>query len=360
MNKLKLAIIGLGRISPNHIVAAKENKDDIELIAVCDVVPENMEKALQKAGYYLPVKKYTDYKTMIITEEPDLVVIATDSGKHAEIGLYCIQNGCHCIIEKPIAMSISDAKQLISLAKDMNVTLAACHQNRFNKSIQKVRSAIDEGRFGKISHISANVRWNRNEDYYRQAPWRGKWESDGGCLMNQCIHNADLVAWMLGDIEEVFAYTARQTHDYIEGEDLGLALIKAKSGAYAVFEGTVNVYPRNLEETLYVFGEKGTVKIAGTSVNLIDEWNFKDDIDNPELIKEECREIPPNVYGFGHSRLYKNVIQSIKNGTKLLVDGEQGMKALEMILAIYKSKKTGLPVKLPLVDFASKDMEGIF
>jgi predicted dehydrogenase len=360
MNKLKLAIIGTGRISPNHIVAAQENSDSIDLVAICDLLPENMDKALKKVNYQDTVKKYIDYKEMILTEKLDIVAIATDSGKHAEIGLFCLQHGCHCIIEKPIAMSISDADHLIALAAEKHLTLAACHQNRFNKSIQKVRKALDDGRFGRVSHIAANVRWNRNKDYYLQAPWRGKWESDGGCLMNQCIHNADLVVWMLGDIEEVFAYTAQQTHNYIEGEDLGLALIKGKNNAYAIFEGTVNVYPKNLEETLYVFGEKGTVKVAGTSVNLIDKWEFADHLDESDTIIEECKETPPNVYGFGHARLYADVIQAINNGTKPLVDGEQGKKALELILAIYKSKKTGLPVRLPLKDFESKDMEGTF
>lgn len=360
MDKLKMAIIGMGRISPNHLIAIKENSEQVQLVAVCDLIEVNIESSLKKANYSDPVKKYLDYKEMIIKEQPDLVAIATDSGKHAAIGIFCLQHECHCIIEKPIAMSINEADELIRLAKEKNLILAACHQNRFNKSVQAMREAYENNRFGKLSHMAAHVRWSRNENYYQQAPWRGKWESDGGCLMNQCIHNADLVAWMLGEIDEVFAYTARQSHEYIEGEDLGLALIKGKNGTFVLFEGTVNVYPENLEETFYMFGEKGTVKLAGTSINRIEEWKFEDNLDDPQAVKEQCNENPPNIYGYGHSRLYKNVIDAVLHGEQPLVNGEQGKKALELILAIYQSKKTGLPVKLPLKDFSSKDMEGTF
>lgn len=357
---MKYALIGTGRISVNHIASAMKHSDKLDFVAVCDIVPENMENALAKAGYQKPIKKYTDYQQMIKECQPDLVAIATDSGSHAEIGLFCLQNGCNVIIEKPIAMSIHDAQQLIDTAKAHNKVLCACHQNRFNKSIQKIRAALEAGRFGKISHIAAHVRWNRNENYYSQAPWRGKWASDGGCLMNQCIHNADLMYWMLGDIDEVFAYTNNAQHPYIEGEDLGLALIKAKNGAYGLFEGTVNVFPKNLEETLYIFGEKGTVKAAGTSVNLIEEWNFSDMTEADQTVKEECHEAPPNVYGFGHQYVYADVIDAIETDRKPLIDGEQGKRALELILAIYKSKKTGLPVKLPLDDFSTLEMVGTF
>ena len=294
--------------------------------------------------------------------KPDFVAIATDSGKHAQIGKYCLEHGCNVLIEKPIAMSISDAQDLIDTAEKYNVILGGCHQNRFNLSVQELHKALTGHRFGKLSHLAAHVRWNRNENYYKQALWRGKWADDGGCLMNQCIHSADLICWILGDIDEVFAYTNNVMHPYIEGEDLGLALIKAKNGMYAVFEGTVNVYPRNLEETLYVFGETGTVKLAGKSMNLIDEWAFADKKDDKEEIKKNFSEQPTNVYGFGHMRLYADFIKSIEsNGAyQPLVDGKAAKKALELILAIYKSKKTGLPVKLPLTDFASIDMKGTF
>lgn len=360
MDKIRLVIIGMGRISPNHVMAAKNNAETFELAAVCDLSDENIDKALAKADYTAPVARYSDYKVMLAEVRPDMAAIATESGLHAEIGLYCLEQGCHVLIEKPMAMSVRDAQRLIDKAEEKGVCLGACHQNRFNKSVQQIRAALDEGRFGNLSHIAAHVRWNRNRDYYAQAPWRGKWASDGGCLMNQCIHNADLMYWMLGDIDEVFAYTAQQQHDYLEAEDLGLALVKGKNGAYGLFEGTVNVYPKNLEETLYLFGESGTVKAAGTSVNLIEEWRFADGKDDPEAVKRDCNEQPPNIYGFGHTRLYADFAEAVRTGRKPLVDGEAGKRALELILAMYQSQKTGLPVKLPLEDFASTDMAGTF
>ncbi len=354
---MKYALIGTGRIAINHITAAAQN--GLELVALCDIVPENMTALLSKAKYQGNPSLFSDYKALIDEIHPEFVAIATDSGIHAEIGLYALSHGCHVLIEKPIAMSMADAQSLVDVADKHGKVLAACHQNRFNPSVQRIRKAIDDGRFGKLSHIAAHVRWNRGAQYYEQASWRGKWASDGGCLMNQCIHNADLMRWFMGDIEEVFAYTANTQHDYIEGEDIGLALVKGANGAYGLFEGTVNVFPKNLEETLYVFGDKGTVKAGGTSVNLIDEWLFADELDTADAVKTECNELPPNVYGFGHTRLYADVLDAIKTGRKPLVDGVEGMKALELILAMYKSKKTGQPVRLPLGDFASVDMVGV-
>jgi predicted dehydrogenase len=354
------ALIGCGRIAANHMAAAIKNRFGVA--AVCDVVPGRMDALLERHGPKdgPAVARYEDYGRMLEEVKPNVAAIATESGSHARIALDCIEAGCNVIIEKPMALSVSDADAVIDLAARKKAVVSVCHQNRFNKSVQKMREALEGGRFGKLSHIAAHVRWNRGEEYYRQAPWRGKWASDGGCLMNQCIHNADLMHWMLGDVEEVFAYARNASHPYIEGEDLGLALVRAKSGALGLFEGTVNVFPKNLEETLYLFGEKGTVKAAGTSVNLIEEWSFADSADDPEAVKEECRELPPNVYGFGHARLYEDVISAIETRRKPLVDGREGKRALELILAMYKSKKTGLPVSLPLDGFASADMEGTF
>jgi predicted dehydrogenase len=354
---MKYALIGAGRISVNHIVAVKAMGDKLDFSGICDIVPEHMDAALKKAEFEQDIPRYTDYRIMLEEQQPDLVAISTESGSHAEIALYCLSHGSHVIIEKPMAMSIQDADALIDTAQKENKTISVCHQNRFNKSIQSIHEALAAGRFGKISHIAAHVRWNRDRNYYDQAPWRGKWSCDGGCLMNQCIHNADIVCWMLGDIEEVFAYTANQQHEYIEGEDLGLALIRAKNGSYGVFEGTVNVFPKNLEETLYVFGEKGTAKAAGTSLNSISEWKFADSLSDEEtLMVQQCSENPPNVYGFGHTRYYNDVVSAIKNGRKPLIDGYEGKKALELILAIYKSKKTGLPVQFPVTQFSTTDM----
>lgn len=343
---MRYAIIGCGRISPNHFQAAKSN--NLEIVAICDILSERMEEQADKFGL-TDVKKYVDYKEMIEKENIDLIAIATESGSHAEIALHCIEKSINLIIEKPIALSLEDADKIIKKSEEKNVKVCACHQNRFNKSIKKIRSAVESGRFGKLFHATAHIRWNRGKQYYDQAPWRGTWLNDGGTLMNQCIHNIDLLRWMMGEkISEVFAYTDRLNHDYIEAEDLGIAVVKFANGSYGVIEGTSNCYPKNLEETLYIFGEKGTVKAGGSSVNIIEEWMFADNIDNAHEVKAEFGENPPNVYGFGHTPLYKDVIDSIQNNRKPYVDAYAGRNALELILAIYKSANESRPIKFPI------------
>lgn len=355
---MKYALIGCGRISPNHIEAAKNN--GLEFVAMCDILPEAMEDKVSKFELN-SVRRYVDYKELLNNEKPELVAICTESGKHGAIALDCINAGCNVIIEKPIALSLEDANAIIESGKHKGVIVCANHQNRFNKSVQYIRKALEEGRFGRLSHGAAHVRWNRGEQYYTQAPWRGTWAQDGGCLMNQCIHNIDLLRWMMGDeVDEVMAYTDQLEHPYLEAEDLGLAIVKFKNGSYGLIEGTTNVYPRNLEETLYIFGEKGTAKAAGTSDNIIEEWNFADALDDPETVKETFSENPPNIYGFGHTPLYADVIEAIETGRQPYVDGEAGKRALELVLAIYKSAAEHRPVKLPLESCSTLDFVGRF
>lgn len=353
---MKYALIGAGRIAVNHIKAVVNN--NLELVAICDICPEHIDVLFEKTGYRTPVERYTDYKEMI-NEHPDLdlVSIATDSGVHAEIALYCIDKGLNVIIEKPIAMSLSDADEIIQRAEKKCVKVSACHQNRFNLAVQEMRKAVENQRFGKLSHGSIHVRWNRNKAYYEQAPWRGKWASDGGALMNQCIHGIDLLRWMMGDeVDEVYGVTRQQYHEYLECEDVGLGILKFKNGAIGSVEGTVNVYPKNLEETLYLFGETGTVKLGGTSCNNIDVWDFDDDKEN----KAGLQEATSNVYGNGHTALFADMIEAIRDNRKPYVDAVAGRNALEVVLAIYKSQLTGEPVKLPLKDFASVELIGMF
>ena len=357
---MKYALIGCGRISTNHMKAAVNNK--LEIVGVCDIVPEKMDAILKKHDLENEesIHRYTNYKELLRQEEPTLVSIATESGNHAEIALYCIEKGVHVIIEKPMAMSIEDANKIINLAKEKNVKVSACHQNRFNVAVQELRKAIEAGRFGAISHGSIHVRWNRNRGYYDQASWRGTWAQDGGALMNQCIHGIDLLRWMMGDeVEEVYGATRQQFHDYLEAEDIGMAVVKFKNGAIGTIEGTTNVYPKNLEETLYIFGENGTVKLGGTSTNNIDVWDFADET-TEDTKNKGLEEETSNVYGNGHTSLFADVMDAIEKDRKPYVDAVAGRNALEMVLSIYKSQKTGLPVKLPLTDFASTDMEGEF
>ena len=356
---MRYAIIGCGRISPNHIVAAKNN--GLEIVALCDVVPSHMQDKFLKFDLPSGLSTYTDHRLMLAEKKPELVAIATESGKHAAIALDAIEAGCHLIIEKPITLSLADANAIIAKAGERNVKVCACHQNRFNKSIQKIREAVEKNRFGKLLHGTTHVRWARDYEYYSRAKWRGTWEQDGGALMNQCIHSIDLLRWMMGDeIEEVFGMTDRLKHDYIEAEDLGVALIKFRNGSYGIIEGTTNIYPKNLEETLYIFGDKGTVKAGGESVNIIEEWIFSDMIDDPEDVKKRHQEKPPNVYGYGHTPLYADMIAAIEEDRTPYVDAAAGRRALELVLAIYKSAKEGRPVRLPLDDFSTGDMRGEF
>ncbi len=358
---MKYALIGCGRIATNHVKAVLNN--GLEFAAACDIDPDAIENLLAKHNLQSDssIARYTDYKRMV-EEHPELelVAIATSSGAHAEIALYCIDHGINVIIEKPMAMSIADAEEIIKRSEAMDVKVCACHQNRFNVAVQKTRKAIESGRFGKLSHGSIHVRWNRNKDYYTQAPWRGTWAEDGGCLMNQCIHGIDLLRWMLGDeVTTVYGVTRRQQHDYLEAEDVGMAVVAFKNGAVATIEGTTNVFPRNLEETLYLFGEKGTVKIGGKSTNNLDVWEFADATEADEANKG-LEEQTSNVYGNGHTSLYADMIEAVRMDRKPYIDAVAGRNALELVLAIYKSMKTGLPVQFPLTDFASIDMKGMF
>ncbi|MDD2393038.1 MAG: Gfo/Idh/MocA family oxidoreductase [Eubacteriales bacterium] len=356
---MKYAVIGCGRISPNHIAAAKEN--NLDIVALCDIDDKNMEDKILKFELPDTTKRYTDYKEMLEKEDLDLIAICTESGKHGRIALDCIEAGCNLIIEKPITLSLEEADKIIQRAKEKNVKVSACHQNRFNKSVQKIREAKEKNRFGKLFHGTAHIRWNRGHEYYERAHWRGTWEQDGGALMNQCIHNIDLLRWMMGDeITEVVGMTDNMNHDFIEAEDLGIAIIKFANGSYGIIEGTTNIYPSNLEETLYIFGEKGTVKAGGQSVNLIEEWRFADLLDDADEVKAKYHENPPNVYGFGHKPLYADVIDSIINDRQPYVTAVDGRNALELVLAIYKSAAEGRSVKLPLEKCSTLDFKGRF
>lgn len=345
--RMKYAIIGCGRISTNHIAAAKANA--LEIVGLCDIVRSNAEDKVIKFELDSNIPIYTDYIKMIEEVNPELVAISTESGKHAKIAIECIKRGIHLIIEKPIALSLEDADKIIEMSKKYGTKVCACHQNRFNKSIQKIREAVEKKRFGKMFYGTAHIRWNRDYEYYSRAKWRGTWEEDGGALMNQCIHDIDLLRWMMGDeIIEVVGMTDRLNHEYINAEDFGIALIRFKNGGYGIVEGTTDIYPKNLEETLFLFGEKGTVKAGGQSVNIIEEWRFSDLLDNPEEVKKEFHENPPSVYGYGHTPLYKDVIEAIEEGREPYVSAEAGRRALELVLAIYKSALSNEIVHFPL------------
>lgn len=358
-----LALIGCGRISHKHIEGFVNNADRIALVATCDPIVERAEKRADEYRQTMSAavdrpKVYADYKVMLAELKPDIVTIATESGYHARIAKECLKAGSHVICEKPLALSIKDADGMIAAAKMADRKLALCFQNRFNAPVQRARRALEAGRFGKILHGMIQVRWNRNESYYAQAPWRGTWALDGGTLMNQCTHGIDLLQWMMGeDAVRVQAVTRRYLRP-IEAEDFGAAIVEFSSGAVGIIEGTADIYPTNLNETLSLFGTKGTVVIGGIATNKIETWRFADaaDIgDSEDKVLNPNEKDPPSVYGYGHSQLFADVLDSIETGKELVVSGEKGKKALEIILAIYKSQKTGFPVDIPC-DFSTEEM----
>ena len=357
---MRFALSGCGRIATNHITAAQKN--GLAIVAVCDVCPENIQALLAKHSLEkdASIKRYTSHQELLAAEKLDLCAIATESGSHARIALDCIDAGVPVIIEKPMAMSLADADEIICRSEKQGVAVAACHQNRFNLAVQEMRRALEAGRFGKLSHGTIHVRWNRGPQYYQQAPWRGTWAQDGGALMNQCIHGIDLLRWMMGDeIATVYGATRQQLHNYLEAEDVGCAVVQFKNGAIGTIEGTTNVFPQNLEETLYLFGQSGTVKLGGRSCNAVDVWQFADGTGEDDAKKGLTEEVL-NVYGNGHTSLYADMIEAVSTGRKPYVDATAGRHALELVLAIYKSQKTGQPVALPLEDFSTLEMMGTF
>lgn len=342
--KVRFAIIGCGRIAPKHaesIVALPE----AELVAVCDIIPEKAQAFADKYG----AKPYTSYEEMLAKEDIEVVTIATSSDLHAPIGIAAAKSGKHVMVEKPMAMTLKSADELIKTCKDNGVKLEVIHQNRFNKSVKLMRKALEEGRFGKMTHGQATVRWNRDDNYYAQASWRGTKLQDGGVLMNQSIHNIDLLQWTFGPVESVFGYTTTAMRK-IEMEDVGGAVIKFKSGAIGLIEAASTIYPKNIEETLNVFGSTGSVIIGGIAVNRIEAWEFPESEEEKKQIFASQESDPPTVYGFGHREVISDMIQAIREDRTPAIPGEEGRKALEIILAIYKCQETKEPVVFPLVE----------
>ncbi len=349
---MKCAIIGCGRVAPSHVKAAKQN--NIEIVALCDI---DYEKAVafSKVNNVENARIYADYKEMLKKEELDFVSIATISGAHGEIALYCAEQGVNFLVEKPMAMSIAEADAVIAAAEKSGVIAGVCHQNRFNIAVQELRTALERNRFGKLSHGSIHIRWFRDESYYKQDSWRGKWALDGGALMNQCIHGIDLLRWMFGDeIESVYGSSRNHFHPYIEAEDVGVAVVNFKNGAVATIEGTVNTLD-NLEETLCVFGENGMVRLGGMSASTVDVWQFKNE-ESADEDRKYIEEKAPNVYGNGHTSLYLDFKNAVLERRTPYVDLYAGKRAVELVLSIYKSQKTGEKVTFPITDFSSSDM----
>ena len=359
---LNFAIIGCGRIANKIVDGIISNSEKAKLVAVCDILEDKMQQIknryIEKSNVLDEVIEVSDYKKVLEKVKIDVAIISTESGYHEEIGLYFLENGVNIIIEKPIAMSIQGAQKLVDMAKEKKLKLAACHQNRFNYPIQLLKKAIKENRLGRIFSGMARILWTRDDNYYLQAPWRGTWALDGGTLMNQCIHNIDLINWMMDDeIDTVYAQTSNYIRN-IEAEDYGVILIRYKSGKIATIEGSAIVYPKNLEETLTITGEKGTVVIGGMAVNKINTWRVEGD-NEQEYLSIDCGD-PNSVYGYGHEALYKDFIEAIEENREPLVNGVAGLNAVKIILAAYKSQKTGKAIKFEeFYEFSTNDMKEV-
>jgi UDP-N-acetyl-2-amino-2-deoxyglucuronate dehydrogenase len=336
---VNFAIVGCGHIAKKHAEAIKHTTD-ANLEAVCDRIPAAMEFYADEYG----AKTYTDLADLMDNDAIDIVCICTPSGFHASIAVEAARAGKHIVVEKPIALTLKDADQIIEACEENNVKLAVVHPNRFRPVVREFRKILDENRLGKISHANATVRWNRNQEYYDQAAWRGTKEFDGGVLMNQAIHNLDLLLWFLGEADEVFSMEATRFRN-IEAEDVSTGLIRFKNGSLGVVETAATIYPKNFEESFSIFGETGTIKIGGSNAlyfEHLDVASLNDEDSNTliEMVKQ-------NPFGKpGHQWIIEDMIQAIKENRNPVVDGNEGRKALQLVLTFYESAEQGKQIRL--------------
>lgn len=309
--------------------------------AVCDL---DIEKARQIGELY-GIPYFDDMHEMMCSVEAHVVVVLTESGNHARHVVELSRYSKHVVVEKPMALTLRDADAMIRACDQAGIKLFVVKQNRFNVPVVKLREALDQGRFGKLVLGTVRVRWCRRQDYYDQAPWRGSWALDGGVLTNQASHHVDMLEWMLGEVESVFAIS-RTALANIEAEDTAVVTLRFANGALGVIEATTATRPKDLEGSISVLGEGGTVEIGGFAVNKMKTWSFVDPREGDDEIIEKYSVNPPNVYGFGHQAYYEHVVDCIANNKQHLVDGLEGRKSLELINAIYESVETGREVHL--------------
>jgi UDP-N-acetyl-2-amino-2-deoxyglucuronate dehydrogenase len=342
LRMLKFALVGCGRISVRHAQLLGEGViAGAALVGVCDAVAAKAEKTASKHN----VKAYTDMHKMMRETQPDVVVVLTESGLHAQHVIALAQHGKHIMVEKPMALTLSDADDMIRVCDKAGIKLFVVKQNRFNVPVVKLREALEANRFGKLVLGTVRVRWCRGQDYYDQDPWRGTWAFDGGVLANQASHHVDLLEWMMGEVETVSAFSTTALVK-IEAEDTAVVTLRFRNGALGVIEATTATRPKDLEGSISVLGEKGTVEIGGFAVNQMKVWNFVEPNAGDTDIMSKYSVNPPNVYGFGHQAYYEHVVRAISEGSANLVDGLEGRKSLELITAIYESIETGKQVSL--------------
>ncbi|MFC7373055.1 Gfo/Idh/MocA family protein [Fictibacillus iocasae] len=335
---IKFAIVGMGHIAKKHIEAINE-AEGAELVAVCDAAAERLEPY---AGTY---ETYTDLDEMLKTNKDIQVVnICVPSGLHARLTKIVAEHGRHIVVEKPMSLKLEDSEEMIQIAKENNVKLAVVHPNRFRPAIMKLREKMDEGVFGTLSHANATVRWNRGQEYYDQAPWRGTKEFDGGVLMNQAIHNLDLLLWFMGEVESVQAMATTRLRK-IEAEDVAAAVVRFKSGALGVIEAATTIYPKNLEESLSIFGEKASVKIGGSNALFIETWDIENGVEGEKDSFNES--IKGNPLGKpGHQWIIEDMVKAVQEDREPIVSGKDGLAPVKLILAILESAETGKEIKL--------------
>lgn len=347
MSKLRFAIVGCGRIAPKHVDALTSNAvPGAELVAVCDTRFERAQAIAEKHK----LRAYKDRFEMMeeMADKIDVLTILTPSGLHAQHAIDLAPYRKHLVVEKPMALTLQDADRMIEACDANGVRLFVVKQNRYNLPVKKLREALEAGRFGKLVMGTVRVRWCRKQEYYDQDKWRGTWAYDGGVFANQASHHVDLLQWMMGDVESVFAKTSTALVN-IETEDTGVVIVRFKNGALGVIEATTATRPKDLEGSISILGEKGTVEIAGFAVNEMKTWNFADAQSDDAEVLQKYRVNPPNVYGFGHNEYLNKVVESIREGRSALVDGLEGRKSLELISAIYESVETGKEVYLRFV-----------
>ena len=341
--RLRFALVGCGRISGHHVAALAKHAERAELVALCDKDPAALQKACAATG----VPGHASLDALLAASDADVVVLATPSGLHPQQAIRCAQAGRHVVSEKPMATKWDEGVAMVRACRDAGVKLFVVKQNRLNATLQLLKRAIDERRFGRIHMVTVNVFWTRPQSYYDAAPWRGRWDLDGGAFMNQASHYVDMVDWLVGPVDNVHAYTATQLRD-IEAEDSGVMSLRLRSGALASINVTMLTHGRNLEGSITVLGERGTVRVGGLAVNRIEHWEFDEPRPEDTTIHEAAT-TPGSVYGFGHPLYYANVIDTLRGDARAEVDGYEGLRSLEVIVAAYRSARDGVRVGLPLV-----------
>lgn len=342
---IKFGLIGLGRIARRHAeLLGNYAIDGACLSAVCDILPERAKEY----GERFKVPHYTCINEMLTSEKLNAVSILTPSGLHAEHAVQAAHFVNNVVVEKPMALTLDDADNMIKTCDAHGTRLFVIKQNRFNVPVLKLREAVESNRFGKLVMGTVRVRWSRDQSYYDQDEWRGTWALDGGVLTNQASHHIDLLEWMMGDVESVFAKSMTALVD-IETEDTAVVLLKFKNGALGLIEATTAIRPKDLEGSISILGENGSVEIAGFAVNKMKTWNFTEEHQDDHEVVGKYSVNPPDVYGFGHKTYYEHVIDCINSGKKQLVDGFEGRRSLELITAIYESIETGNEVRLRFI-----------